>query len=97
MHYVYILKSTKFLSKYYIGYTINLEKRLKAHNARKSTYSKLYAPWDIEVYITFESRAKAIKFERYLKRVLVMPFFGNTLWGDRGYDYHTEYYSFIRY
>lgn len=35
MYYVYILQSDK-TGKYYVGYTKNLEKRLKEHNAGKT-------------------------------------------------------------
>jgi putative endonuclease len=35
MYYVYVLKSKK-TGKYYVGYTSNLEKRLKEHNSGKT-------------------------------------------------------------
>ena len=68
MHNVYILTSLKDNSKYYIGITENITKRLKEHNAGKSTtYSKAFLPWKIETYTAFSNRLLALKFEKYLK------------------------------
>ena len=66
---VYILLSVKDPQRYYIGVgvTQDLEKRFKEHNEAKTGYSKQYAPWKIETYITFRSRILAEKFEKYLK------------------------------
>ena len=67
-HVVYILKSTKELNRYYIGFTNNLDERLKEHNSEECKgYSKRYAPWELETYIVFRNRLLAEKFERYLK------------------------------
>jgi len=49
MHYVYILKSKK-QDLLYIGRTINLIKRFKAHNSGLSKYTKKYLPWKL-VYL----------------------------------------------
>jgi predicted GIY-YIG superfamily endonuclease len=54
-------------SRYYVGLTRDLERRLKEHNAEKSGYSSRYSPWEIETYITFKNSLLAEKFERYLK------------------------------
>jgi len=67
MYIVYILKTHKDLSKTYIGITEDLEKRLKEHNNGASYYSKRYAPWYIETYITFRDKGLAESFEKYLK------------------------------
>lgn len=67
MHVVYILVSQKDATKYYIGSTQDLAKRLKAHNNAQSGYTKRYAPWRVEAYITFENRNIAYNFEKYLK------------------------------
>jgi len=64
---VYILKSIKNSSKNYVGITENLEKRLKEHNNAQSGYTKKFAPWEAETYITFKNRLLAEKFEKYLK------------------------------
>ena len=68
MYFVYILISLKDPSRYYIGITENLKERLKKHNSGKQTgYSKRYAPWEVETYITFKNKLRAEKFEKYLK------------------------------
>ena len=50
MHFIYIIKSKKNDSLY-IGYTIDLIKRLEEHNNGKSISTKRYVPW---VYIYTE-------------------------------------------
>ena len=67
MSIVYVLISQKNRNKYYIGLTSNLEKRLREHNSTQSYYSKRYAPWKVETYITFRNKDLAEKFEKYLK------------------------------
>jgi predicted GIY-YIG superfamily endonuclease len=67
MYIVYILISQKDYYKYYIGITTDLNKRLDKHNSNQSGYSKKYAPWEIETYVTFKNRFLAEKFEKYLK------------------------------
>ena len=67
MYTVYILLSIKDQTRYYIGITQNLKNRLKEHNISQSGYSKRYAPWKVETYITFQNKILAEEFERYLK------------------------------
>jgi len=67
MYIVYILKSTPCPSKTYVGFTKDLDKRLTAHNAKRSLFSRRYAPWDVECFIAFRDEEKARRFERYLK------------------------------
>jgi predicted GIY-YIG superfamily endonuclease len=67
MQIVYILKSDRDPRKTYVGITRDLENRLKEHNDGKSGYSKRYAPWHIETYITFVNDSLAESFEKYLK------------------------------
>ncbi len=67
MHIVYILKSCKDTRGHYVGITKNLERRLSEHNSDSSGYSKTYAPWEIETYITFRNKFLAEGFEKYLK------------------------------
>ena len=54
-------------TKYYIGFTENLNRRLIEHNTAESGYSKRYAPWEVESFVTFRNREKAMAFEKYLK------------------------------
>lgn len=67
MYIVYILKSLKESKRHYIGITNDIEKRLKEHNNKQSTYSSIYAPWELETYIVFKDKTLAENFERYLK------------------------------
>jgi len=67
MHIVYILKSLKEPKRHYVGITTELEKRLREHNNKQSTYSSIYAPWELETYIVFKDKTLAEDFEIYLK------------------------------
>ena len=67
MHYVYILKSTRDRGRYYIGETVDLDRRIKQHNQSRALYTQRYAPWQLETYIAFRNKPLAKAFERYLK------------------------------
>ena len=68
MYYVYILRSKNSRDKFYIGYTNNLQRRLKEHKeAASDAYTRRYAPWGIETYIVFSNKKLAEEFELYLK------------------------------
>ena len=67
MYIVYILISIRDPSKYYIGITEDLTERLRKHNSSIPGYSKRYAPWHVETFITIRNRLLAEKFEKYLK------------------------------
>ena len=66
MYYVYILQSTKDKS-YYYGSTADLKKRLIDHNSGKVTYTSAHKPYKIIWYCSFNSKQKALDFEKYLK------------------------------
>jgi putative endonuclease len=66
-YYVYILTSEVDPSRHYTGFTEDLDKRLKAHNARQVPHTAKYKPWYFETIVAFRSREKAIEFEKYLK------------------------------
>lgn len=66
MFYVYILKSKKDESLYK-GLTENLKKRLAEHNSGKAVYSSSKRPYELIWYCAFNSKKKALDFERYLK------------------------------
>jgi putative endonuclease len=65
--YVYILTSEDDPTRHYIGFTEDLEQRVKAHNAGQVPYTNKYKPWRFETVIAFRSRDKAVAFEKYLK------------------------------
>ena len=66
MFYVYIVKSLKYNEKY-TGYTTNLNLRLKKHNNGNVAHTKKFKPWELTFYAAFETKEKAINFEKYLK------------------------------
>ena len=51
----------------YVGYTLNLENRLKEHNSGECVHTNKYKPWKLCTYLAFDDKSKAIAFERYLK------------------------------
>lgn len=66
MYSVYILKSKKN-SQYYVGYTNDLDARLKLHNANKVQATKNLGPWEIFYSEQFQTEQEAIKRERQIK------------------------------
>lgn len=67
MHIVYILRSLQVPRRIYIGYTVDLERRLAEHNCGRSEYTKHFTPWQVEASIAFRDGALAKRFESYLK------------------------------
>src|SRR4051794_24167354 len=67
MHYVYILKCAD--DSYYVGMTINLERRLKEHQKgyRDSSYTSTRRPVELVWSGEMETRADAIKVEHGIK------------------------------
>ncbi|MFZ5390964.1 MAG: GIY-YIG nuclease family protein [Patescibacteria group bacterium] len=67
MYYVYILQSVNFLKQRYVGYSVNLKKRLKDHNSGYSKHTDKFRPWILLSYFAFNSKLTAKRFEYYLK------------------------------
>lgn len=67
MQYVYVLQSDADPGRFYVGATADPERRLLEHNAGKSIHTNKHKPWKLAVSIGFADRAKALRFERYLK------------------------------
>ena len=63
---IYILKSIDF-DKTYVGFTNDLERRLKQHNSGKSIYTKKYKPWKIIFTEEVSDRVTAREREKYYK------------------------------
>jgi putative endonuclease len=80
MYYVYLIKSISFPDQTYIGYTTDLNKRLKKHNQHSSSHTKKYAPWKLISYIAFDSKIKALEFEKYIKVGSGYAFAKKRLW-----------------
>jgi len=66
MYYCYILQSFKDKS-FYIGSTTDLKERFRQHNNKQARYSSVKAPFKLIWYGAFESKAKSLQFEKYLK------------------------------
>lgn len=66
MYYNYVLQSSKNGSLY-IGYTIDLRKRLKEHNKGLNRSTKAYRPWRLIYYEACLDIEDAKRRERYLK------------------------------
>ncbi len=66
MFYAYVIRSR--ISDYqYKGHCVNLENRLKEHNAGKTKSNKAYGPFDLVYFECFETRAQAVEREKYFK------------------------------
>lgn len=65
-YYTYVLKS-KLDGKLYIGWTINLQNRLKAHNEGRVESTKSRGPFELIYFEACLSEEKAIKREKSLK------------------------------
>ena len=63
---VYVLKSNVD-GRLYVGFTDDLERRIKEHNSGKTKSTKGYKPWQIAYTETVSDRLEARKREKYLK------------------------------
>lgn len=66
-HYVYILESQLEPDHFYTGSTTNLANRLKKHNEGGCPHTAKFRPWEYKNYFAFNSKEKALRFEKYLK------------------------------
>ncbi|PKP31852.1 MAG: endonuclease [Bacteroidetes bacterium HGW-Bacteroidetes-16] len=66
MYYVYAIVS-EVDQRIYVGFTTDVEKRLKEHYSGKTTSTKGPRPWNILVVEEVTSREEARKREKYLK------------------------------
>ena len=80
MYYVYLLRSVKYPEQTYIGFSTDLKKRFKAHNAGQSIHTAKYKPWQLVTYLAFDSEKKAREFEKYLKSHSGMAIASKRLW-----------------
>lgn len=65
MFYVYIIKNES--SRWYIGFTTNLEKRLKEHCSGKNFSTKYDTSWKLIYYEAYLNQDKAKGREKQLK------------------------------
>jgi predicted GIY-YIG superfamily endonuclease len=67
MAYVYILRSVKWPGEMYVGFSADLDQRLKYHNSGRSPHTYKFMPWEIVYTEQFESAAEAQRRERQIK------------------------------
>jgi putative endonuclease len=67
MFYTYVIESLNRPDQRYIGSTADLRQRISDHNAGKCHHTSKCAPWNIKLYVAFETKEQAQHFERYLK------------------------------
>jgi putative endonuclease len=63
---LYILRS-ETTGRYYVGQTQNLNYRLEYHSANYSLSLRNRGPWKLIYQEAFESRAEAVRRERYIE------------------------------
>ena len=67
--YVYIIETVKSkIHKTYVGYTIDLKKRLKKHNQNKGAKSTKGHKWKLIYKKKFISKSDAMSYEYKLKK-----------------------------
>jgi putative endonuclease len=77
-YYVYVLKS-EVDNSWYIGYTLDLEKRIIEHNSGKTITTKRKMPWSIIYFEASKSKEDAISREKYLKSGMGRRYLKNRL------------------
>ncbi len=65
--FVYILRSLVDPTRYYVGLTSDVARRLETHNSGGSIHTIANRPWQLVAAIEFSNVETAVKFERYLK------------------------------
>ena len=65
MYYVYILRLKD--KTFYIGYSSNLKQRVATHQKGEISQTKNLLSVKLAFYAAFESKLKALQFEKYLK------------------------------
>ena len=78
MYTVYAIKS-KIDSRIYVGFTVDVERRLKEHNSGKTKSTKGYCPWELIYTEKIEKRIDARKREKYLKSGVGKEFLKNKM------------------
>ena len=68
-YFVYVIGSLKnFKPKTYVGWTKDLNERLRKHNSGKGARSTKGRKWKIIYHEIFNSKEKALRREYYLKK-----------------------------
>ena len=65
MFYIYILQNSS--GRFYIGYTSNLEERIKRHQQGRSPYTKNRGPWKLVYSESYPTKTQAAAREKFIK------------------------------
>ena len=57
LYYVYLLRSLKFPEQTYVGFTENVEARIKEHNRGGSIHAGRYRPWTLISWVALASQS----------------------------------------
>jgi putative endonuclease len=85
MYKVYVIRS-ELTRRFYVGMTVNVEKRIEQHNKGMTSSTKGYRPWKLFFYEVFETRAEARKREIYLKSGIGKEYIKNK-WSGSSVEY----------
>ena len=80
MYYIYLIRSIPTPDQTYIGYTADINARLKSHNNGQSRHTAKYKPWELITYTAFREQSKALSSEKYLKSHSGIAFARKRLW-----------------
>ena len=75
---VYILYSNTS-SRYYVGQTTDINKRLERHNLGKVPSTKSAVPWKLVLQLEVKNRSEALMLERKIKKRGAKRFIDNHL------------------
>jgi putative endonuclease len=77
-HFVYIIYS-KVADKFYVGETCNVEERISQHNSGfyDSSFSKQANDWQLFWSLECDSRNRALKIEKHIKKMRNRKFYQN--------------------
>ncbi len=67
MEYIVYIICSKVTGKFYIGYTLDITKRMRYHNAGKNKSTKNDRPWKIVYTESYQSKTDALKREKKIK------------------------------
>ncbi len=65
-YFVYVLRNPE--GRLYIGFTADLDKRVRQHQEGKGGWTRNRGPWELAYRETFTDRSEAMHRERNLKR-----------------------------
>lgn len=65
-YYVYVLKSIK-VDRHYVGFSTNVNRRLRQHNAGKNKSTKPYRPYELLFFESYVSKEEALNREKFFK------------------------------